>query len=100
MFVSQEAQKLVKLHCRSKQNNIFFPYRYGTSGFRDNHKVLDSVMCRIGFLGCLRSFSMNGEAIGLMVTASHNDEIDNGIKLIDPRYTYIKKKYYKFTVYR
>ena len=57
---------------------------YGTAGFRANAELLDSTFFRMGALAALRSRMCNGSAIGLMVTASHNPERDNGIKLIDP----------------
>ncbi len=41
-------------------------------------------MVRVGLLAVLRSFSQNCQAIGIMVTATHNEEQDNGVKIIDP----------------
>ncbi|KAL1137597.1 hypothetical protein AAG570_009293 [Ranatra chinensis] len=41
-------------------------------------------MFRMGLLAALRSRSKESSAIGLMITASHNAEPDNGVKLIDP----------------
>ncbi len=57
---------------------------YGTAGFRAKAELLDSTFFRMGALAVLRSRSRGGLAVGLMVTASHNPEHDNGIKLIDP----------------
>ena len=36
--------------------------------------VLDGVMFRVGVLAALRSKKLNGQTIGVMVTASHNPE--------------------------
>ncbi|XP_015245556.1 PREDICTED: phosphoacetylglucosamine mutase [Cyprinodon variegatus] len=57
--------------------------QYGTAGFRTNASQLDHIMFRMGLLATLRSKKTKA-TIGVMVTASHNPEEDNGVKLIDP----------------
>eukprot|EP00966_Prymnesium_polylepis_P077165 1787558-Prymnesium_polylepis.1 len=56
---------------------------YGTAGFRARADILESTFFRMGMLAVVRSRARDGLAVGLMVTASHNAEPDNGIKLID-----------------
>ncbi|XP_043962220.1 phosphoacetylglucosamine mutase [Gambusia affinis] len=57
--------------------------QYGTAGFRTSANKLDHIMFRMGLLATLRSKKTQA-TIGVMVTASHNPEEDNGVKLIDP----------------
>lgn len=50
-------------------------------------------MYRMGLLATLRSRSFSGSAIGVMITASHNPESDNGVKLVDPRGEMLEKSW-------
>lgn len=55
---------------------------YGTAGFRADASLLHSTMFRCGVLMGLRAMNA-GKICGIMITASHNQENDNGVKLVD-----------------
>ncbi|GMT22878.1 hypothetical protein PFISCL1PPCAC_14175, partial [Pristionchus fissidentatus] len=59
-------------------------FSYGTAGFRDHADRLPFIVFRMGYLAALRARTV-GKAIGVMITASHNPEEDNGVKIVDPK---------------
>ncbi|XP_072934714.1 phosphoacetylglucosamine mutase [Epargyreus clarus] len=65
-----------------KTTDVFI--QYGTAGFRTKASLLEHVVYRMGLLAVIRSRVKNGRTIGMMITASHNLEPDNGVKLVDP----------------
>jgi phosphoacetylglucosamine mutase len=65
-------------------------YGYGTAGFRFQASIMDGLMVRVGLLGVLLLLETPTAAVdvnedmGIMITASHNDESFNGVKLARP----------------
>lgn len=59
-------------------------YHYGTAGFRLEADLMPCVSYRMGLLAAVRSIYLQGQPVGVMITASHNPEQDNGLKIIEP----------------
>jgi len=96
MSVSKVAMELVAKVPLS--NGLPF-YNYGTAGFRFKAEFMDGLMVRVGILSMMLllldqedppvsndgSGSESTElSTGVMITASHNDESYNGVKLANP----------------
>jgi phosphoacetylglucosamine mutase len=59
-------------------------YKYGTAGFRMAANLLEGIAFRVGLISAIRTRKQSGQAIGVMITASHNPAVDNGVKIVDP----------------
>lgn len=89
----------------TKLENLFNEYpmpigyipKYGTSGFREDAKLLDAIVMRATVMMVLRSKQVK-QHCGIMVTASHNPENDNGLKLIDYTGDMINETYESYAI--
>mmetsp|Transcript_14772 Transcript_14772/g.40830 ORF Transcript_14772/g.40830 Transcript_14772/m.40830 type:complete len:639 (+) Transcript_14772:67-1983(+) len=82
-----EALKLLREHAPDPSHSHQRIIGYGTAGFRQVVKdtpQLTSIMIRTAAFATLRSLKLQGQALGIMITASHNDESYNGVKIADP----------------
>lgn len=68
-------------------------FKYGTAGFRMKAENLIGHVHFVGQLACLRSKCVGGQAIGVMITASHNEWTDNGVKIVDYTGEMLEKKW-------
>lgn len=72
--------------------------QYGTAGFRSVYSELPPIVFRMGLLAVLRSKAKQA-TIGVMITASHNPEEDNGVKIIDPLGEMLEASWELFATY-
>lgn len=56
---------------------------YGTAGFRDKAENMPSAVTRVSLFSSLVSHWSDSQCVGIMITASHNAEEDNGAKIAD-----------------
>jgi phosphoacetylglucosamine mutase len=64
------------------KKDLDMKFVYGTSGFRYDASLLEAPVFHSAVLMTLRA-KYKRACCGIMITASHNDEKDNGVKLID-----------------
>ncbi|KAG5420755.1 PCM1 [Candida metapsilosis] len=86
-------EKLINEHATKHTKPEGITFSYGTAGFRMNAKYLDYVNYTVGILASLRSKSLGGKTVGVMITASHNPPQDNGVKVVDPLGSMLESKW-------
>ncbi len=77
-----------------KYSNHNIKFEYGTSGFRDIGIKMENVVMKCSMIMSIRTRN-TGLNCGIMITASHNKAIDNGVKLIDYSGEMINEKWEK-----
>ena len=93
------AQFIVESVDRFPRPEKYGDFTYGTAGFRTRGELLDHVMYGMGLLAGLRSRKLNGQTIGIMITASHNPAEDNGVKLVDPMGEMLEQEWEKWATH-
>lgn len=86
-------KKLIEEYVSKHPKSDGIEFTYGTAGFRMNAECLDYVNYTVGILASLRSKSLGGETVGVMITASHNPPQDNGVKVVDPLGSMLESKW-------
>ncbi|KAM0686517.1 hypothetical protein COBT_002258 [Conglomerata obtusa] len=80
--------------CKNLPKSLTKPAEYftfGTAGYRGPSNTLLQPLTRASLLAMIRSSTFCGKTIGIIITASHNKNTDNGIKIIDHNGDYIEK---------
>lgn len=68
-------------------------YTYGTSGFRYDGELMKPVSLRVGIFMDYVSKFYYPDALGVVISASHNQKSDNGLKLINPEGEMLDEKF-------